>query len=52
MDDRTTLTVPETTAQTPMGLAVPLERHSLVVEFWDDAGSHLGATIARLEPSR
>jgi DNA-nicking Smr family endonuclease len=25
-----------------------LERHPLVVEFWDDAGSHLGATIARL----
>jgi hypothetical protein len=25
-----------------------LERHPLVVEFWDDPGSHLGATIARL----
>ena len=25
-----------------------LERHPRVVEFWDDAGSHLGATIARL----
>ena len=25
-----------------------LERHSRVVEFWDDAGSHLGATIALL----
>ena len=25
-----------------------LERHSSVVEFWDDADSHLGATIARL----
>ena len=25
-----------------------LERHPLVVEFWDDARSHLGATVARL----
>jgi DNA-nicking Smr family endonuclease len=25
-----------------------LERHALVVEFWDDDASHLGATIARL----
>ena len=25
-----------------------LERHPLVVEFYDDAASHLGATIARL----
>ena len=25
-----------------------LERHPLVLEFWDDTGSHLGATIARL----
>jgi dsDNA-specific endonuclease/ATPase MutS2 len=25
-----------------------LERHPLVVEFWDDPSSHLGATIARL----
>jgi DNA-nicking Smr family endonuclease len=25
-----------------------LDRHPLVMEFWDDAGSHLGATIARL----
>ena len=25
-----------------------LERHPKVVEFWDDAASHLGATIARL----
>jgi dsDNA-specific endonuclease/ATPase MutS2 len=25
-----------------------LERHPLVVEFWDDTASHLGATIARL----
>ncbi|MGH9385569.1 MAG: Smr/MutS family protein [Vicinamibacterales bacterium] len=25
-----------------------LERHPLVVEFWDDHASHLGATIARL----
>jgi microcin C transport system permease protein len=31
VDDRTTVTVPETTAQTPMGLAVPLERHSLAM---------------------
>ncbi len=25
-----------------------LERHALVVEFWDDADSHLGATWCRL----
>ena len=25
-----------------------LDRHAKVVEFWDDPGSHLGATIARL----
>ena len=25
-----------------------LERHRLVVEFWDDAGSSLGATVCRL----
>ena len=25
-----------------------LERHPLVREFWDDAASHLGATIASL----
>jgi DNA-nicking Smr family endonuclease len=25
-----------------------LERHPLVAEFWDDAGSHLGATWCRL----
>ena len=25
-----------------------LEKHPLVAEFWDDADSHLGATIARL----
>ena len=25
-----------------------LERHPLVVEFWDAAESHLGATVARL----
>jgi len=29
-----------------------LERHPLVVEFWDAPESHLGATIARLSPSR
>lgn len=27
-----------------------LDRHPRVVEFWDDAQSHLGATIARLLP--
>jgi len=27
-----------------------LERHPLIVEFWDDASSHLGATVARLLP--
>jgi DNA-nicking Smr family endonuclease len=26
-----------------------LDRHPLVVEFWDDTASHLGATIATLE---
>jgi dsDNA-specific endonuclease/ATPase MutS2 len=25
-----------------------LDGHPEVIEFWDDAGSHLGATIARL----
>ena len=25
-----------------------LEQHPRVVEFWDDAASHLGATVARL----
>jgi DNA-nicking Smr family endonuclease len=25
-----------------------LERHPRVIEFWDDADSHLGATVARL----
>ena len=29
-----------------------LERHSKVVEFWDDPRSHLGATIARLTTDR
>ena len=29
-----------------------LDRHPLVVEFWDDTASHLGATIARLAESR
>jgi len=28
-----------------------LDRHPLVVEFWDDAASHLGATVARLRTS-
>ena len=28
-----------------------LERHPLVVEFWDDAESHLGATFCRLMAS-
>lgn len=26
-----------------------LDRHPLVVEFWDDPAAHLGATIARLQ---
>jgi DNA-nicking Smr family endonuclease len=26
-----------------------LEQHPRVEEFWDDTGSHLGATIARLQ---
>jgi dsDNA-specific endonuclease/ATPase MutS2 len=26
-----------------------LERHPRVVEFWDDTGAHLGATLARLQ---
>lgn len=25
-----------------------LERHALVVEFWDDTDAHLGATFARI----
>ena len=25
-----------------------LERHPLVIEFWDDPAAHLGATIARI----
>ena len=29
-----------------------LERHPLVVEFWDAPESHLGATAARLTPTR
>ena len=28
-----------------------LERHPRVVEFWDDPGAHLGATIAALGPT-
>jgi microcin C transport system permease protein len=31
VDDRTTIEVPETTAQSPMGLAVPPERHRLAL---------------------
>lgn len=27
-----------------------LERHPLVLEFWDDPAAHLGATVARLTP--
>lgn len=27
-----------------------LERHPLVEEFWDAPESHLGATVARLQP--
>jgi len=26
-----------------------LDQHPRVVEFWDDAGAHLGATFARLD---
>lgn len=29
-----------------------LDRHPLVVEFWDDTNSHLGATLARLRRGR
>ena len=29
-----------------------LERHPLVIEFWDAPESHLGATIARLRDAR
>jgi len=29
-----------------------LERHPLVASFWDDADSHLGATVARLVGSQ
>jgi len=29
-----------------------LERHPMVIEFWDAPESHLGATVARLTPSR
>lgn len=28
-----------------------LERHQLVVEFWDDPNAHLGATVAVLKKS-
>ena len=31
MDDRTSIQVPETTAQSPMGLAVPPERHHIAI---------------------
>jgi DNA-nicking Smr family endonuclease len=27
-----------------------LDRHPCVTAFWDDPGSHLGATVARLTP--
>jgi DNA-nicking Smr family endonuclease len=27
-----------------------LERHPLVIEFWDATETHLGATVARLRP--
>jgi dsDNA-specific endonuclease/ATPase MutS2 len=27
-----------------------LDRHPLVVEFWDDTDAHLGATLCRLRP--
>jgi len=29
-----------------------LDRHPLVVEFWDDNASHLGATIAVVSPGK
>jgi DNA-nicking Smr family endonuclease len=29
-----------------------LERHPLVLEFWDDTASHLGATLARLKVAK
>jgi DNA-nicking Smr family endonuclease len=29
-----------------------LERHSLVVEFWDAPETHLGATVARLRDDK
>ncbi|MQA29742.1 MAG: DNA mismatch repair protein MutS [Luteitalea sp.] len=29
-----------------------LDRHPLVLEFWDDGASHLGATMARIGPGR
>jgi DNA-nicking Smr family endonuclease len=29
-----------------------LERHPLVLEFWDDTASHLGATLARLKTAK
>jgi len=29
-----------------------LERHPLVVEFWDDTASHLGAPFARLKTAK
>ena len=29
-----------------------LDRHPLVVEFWDDTAAHLGATIARLKSAK
>lgn len=28
-----------------------MDRHPLVIEFWDDTQAHLGATIARLKRS-
>jgi dsDNA-specific endonuclease/ATPase MutS2 len=28
-----------------------LERHPMVVEFWDDPNAHLGATVAKLRES-
>jgi dsDNA-specific endonuclease/ATPase MutS2 len=29
-----------------------LERHPLVISFWDDPSSHLGATVAKLRTSK
>ena len=38
MDDRTAIQVPETTAQAPMGLAVPPEGHQVALNQVDNLG--------------